>query len=363
MISKHNISVALLALSAALPMTLTASLAQAQTNNIDARAISPARIDAFNVAQVDRVRPGSELEFTLKGTPGALVTLQIVGSAKTIQMTEARPGHYEGSYTIGSRDRVTSASLVTARMLKDGQAVTAALDQSVVAGARSPAEGVVKIAAFDVSAPDRVRPGDELKFSMNGSPGGKARVAVVGVQERIALTEVRGGVYEGAYTLRRRDHADSALAATGFLVVNGKESTQRFARESTATRGYDRRDRPEQARAVPACPNCGVIEAVNLVEAKGEGNNVVGTIAGGVVGGVLGHQVGGGSGKDMATIAGALGGAYAGNRVQNNMGKTTEYDVVVRLESGASQTVKFPTDPALKTGQRVKVENNTIVRL
>jgi outer membrane lipoprotein SlyB len=114
---------------------------------------------------------------------------------------------------------------------------------------------------------------------------------------------------------------------------------------------------------VPTCTNCGVIEAVNLVEAKGEGNNVVGTIAGGVVGGVLGHQVGGGSGKDLATIAGALGGAYAGNRVQNNMGKTMEYDVIVRLESGASQTLKFKDDPNFKTGQRVKLENNTIVRL
>ena len=109
--------------------------------------------------------------------------------------------------------------------------------------------------------------------------------------------------------------------------------------------------------------NCGVIEAVNVVETKAEGNNVVGTIAGGVVGGVLGHQVGGGSGKDLATIAGALGGAYAGNRVQSNMGKTTEYQVVVRLETGATQTVKFAADPAFKTGERVRVENNNITRL
>ena len=100
-----------------------------------------------------------------------------------------------------------------------------------------------------------------------------------------------------------------------------------------------------------------------MVEAKGDGNNVVGTIAGGVVGGVLGHQVGGGKGKDIATIAGALGGAYAGNRVQNNMAKTTEYHVVVRLESGATQTVKLAAQPALKVGERVKVEDNAVVRL
>ena len=105
------------------------------------------------------------------------------------------------------------------------------------------------------------------------------------------------------------------------------------------------RDRPVRTTALPACLACGVIEAINVVEAREDGNNVVGTIAGGVVGGVLGHQVGGGNGKDIATIAGALGGAYAGNRVQNNMGGTTEYHVVVRLESGTTQTIKLASNP------------------
>lgn len=44
-------------------------------------------------------------------------------------------------------------------------------------------------------------------------------------------------------------------------------------------------------------------------------NAVTGTVLGGVAGGVLGHQVGGGSGKDVATVAGAAGGAYLGNKV------------------------------------------------
>jgi outer membrane lipoprotein SlyB len=216
-----------------------------------------------------------------------------------------------------------------------------------------------------VAGPDRVRPGDELKFSMNGSPAGKARVAVVGIRQPVALVEVTRGVYEGTYTLKRQDHPDRALSSTAFLAVNGKESTQRFEREQDRPRDYERSDRSDRSerKLMSACVNCGVVEAVNLVETKGEGHNVVGTIAGGVVGGVLGHQVGGGSGKDIATIAGALGGAYAGNRIQNNMGKTPEYQVVVRLETGATQTVKFATDPAFKTGERVRVENNNITRL
>ena len=42
---------------------------------------------------------------------------------------------------------------------------------------------------------------------------------------------------------------------------------------------------------------------------------VTGTLLGGAAGGALGHQIGGGSGKDIATVAGALGGAYAGGKV------------------------------------------------
>ncbi len=45
-------------------------------------------------------------------------------------------------------------------------------------------------------------------------------------------------------------------------------------------------------------------------------HQITGSVIGAVVGGVLGHQVGGGSGKKIATVAGAAAGGYAGNRVQ-----------------------------------------------
>jgi uncharacterized protein YcfJ len=50
-------------------------------------------------------------------------------------------------------------------------------------------------------------------------------------------------------------------------------------------------------------------------------NKIAGTVLGAVVGGVLGNQVGGGSGKKIATVAGVVGGGYAGNKIQGNMQK------------------------------------------
>lgn len=48
-------------------------------------------------------------------------------------------------------------------------------------------------------------------------------------------------------------------------------------------------------------------------------HRVVGSIAGAAVGGLLGNQVGGGSGKKIATVAGAVGGGLAGREVQERI--------------------------------------------
>ncbi|MDP1645559.1 MAG: glycine zipper 2TM domain-containing protein [Thiobacillus sp.] len=58
-------------------------------------------------------------------------------------------------------------------------------------------------------------------------------------------------------------------------------------------------------------------------------NRVAGTAIGAVAGGLLGNQVGGGSGRTLATIAGAAAGGYAGNQVQKNM---QEKNTVSRTE-------------------------------
>lgn len=54
---------------------------------------------------------------------------------------------------------------------------------------------------------------------------------------------------------------------------------------------------------------------------QGRSNSgVVGAVAGAVVGGILGHQVGGGSGKDLATAGGAVAGALVGANLARDNG-------------------------------------------
>lgn len=45
------------------------------------------------------------------------------------------------------------------------------------------------------------------------------------------------------------------------------------------------------------------------------GTNMPGALAGAVIGGILGHQVGGGSGRDLATVGGVVAGAAVGSQV------------------------------------------------
>ena len=105
-------------------------------------------------------------------------------------------------------------------------------------------------------------------------------------------------------------------------------------------------------------------------------HQVIGTLAGAVVGGVLGHQVGGGTGRDIATVAGAAGGGYAGNRIQKHLQdkdtyntteqkcqtvydhseKTVGYEVRYRLGEQES-SIKMDHDP----GERIPVHNGQLV--
>lgn len=62
--------------------------------------------------------------------------------------------------------------------------------------------------------------------------------------------------------------------------------------------------------------------------------NVPGALAGAVLGGILGHQVGGGSGKDLATVGGAFAGAVVGANVNRNAPSTQE---VQRCSSNQTQ--------------------------
>lgn len=110
------------------------------------------------------------------------------------------------------------------------------------------------------------------------------------------------------------------------------------------------------------CANCGTVDSVNKVSEPGQGSGV-GAVIGGVVGGAIGRQMGNGRGRDVATVAGAVAGGLIGNQVEKSGKIVAHYEVRVKLEDGTYQTVKVDTEPAVRIGDRVRIERGRAERI
>ncbi len=352
-----RIVLALFALAAFFPLPFLATQAHAQQSASSAAA---PRIDGFDVEPVAQPAPGNELEFTLYGSPGGAAAVKIGGATGGVVLVETEAGVYEGTYTIRKRDKITVASTATANLRLGNRVASAILDEPLVgrASARRQAPAARSAAApiidrFDVDPPARLVAGEELILTLSGSPGGTASARIVGVKGKLVLNEIRTGIYEGIHTIKNRDRIAADAVVTGNLRVGNQETSAVLGKSLLAGSGY----RPTARKVV--CVNCGVVEAINVVEVKGDGS-YLGMIAGGVAGALLGSQVGSGRGTTAAEVAGAAGGAYAGREIERRMKTTKHYEAVVRLENGGSQTVSYATQPGFAVGARVKVENGTL---
>ena len=118
---------------------------------------------------------------------------------------------------------------------------------------------------------------------------------------------------------------------------------------------------PAKAPPAPVCLDCGKVIAVAVTEKAGEGGPL-GMIAGGAAGALLGHQIGGGTGKDLATIAGAVGGAYAGKKIEERAKTHTVWTVSVQFEDGSKRSYDFAQEPGYRVGDAVKRSGDTISR-
>jgi outer membrane lipoprotein SlyB len=103
----------------------------------------------------------------------------------------------------------------------------------------------------------------------------------------------------------------------------------------------------------------GTVESVQTVDRHNPG--VIGAIGGAVVGGLLGNQIGSGRGNTAATIAGAAGGAIAGREIEKRVRKDDDlFKIFVRMDDGTYQAIAQETQPYVRPGDRVRVENGVV---
>ncbi|MBI3524358.1 MAG: glycine zipper 2TM domain-containing protein [Betaproteobacteria bacterium] len=353
----QKILVGMLAMSASLPLAMLSGQAQAQPYS---QSQATLRIEGFNVDEVPRLNPGVDLNFSIYGTPGGQVSLRIEGATHSLMLLEVEAGLYEGTYTISDRDRIAARSPVTANLRQGNQVVSAVLNESLQVGVGyhsaaampGPLPGIER---FDVEPAADLSGGNDLRFTVFGTPGGKVDLVIGGVKGKVFLPEVSKGEYASTYTIKNRDRIASNSVVTANLRVGERLASVTLGKPLQSAAAY------APTRAARNCNNCGSVEAINLVEVKGEGG-YLGTIGGGIVGALLGSQVGGGNGRTAAQIAGAVGGAYAGHAIEGNARKTNHFEVVVRLQNGTAQTISYAADPGFRVGDKVKVNDGVIVR-
>ena len=145
-------------------------------------------------------------------------------------------------------------------------------------------------------------------------------------------------------------HPLVAGAAVSIIVLSGVGVA--------AVTGFLPGTRAVEVSQPPPCADCGVVVAVRQSEKKGEGTGV-GAVVGGVAGAVLGREIA--DGRDAGTLLGAAGGAVAGHQIERHARTTKRFHVDVRMENGTLKTVTSETQPAWKSGDRVRLQGGKLV--
>lgn len=187
-------------------------------------------IDAFFVDPPNQLSPGTELQFTVEGTPKGKASVRISGIPQVIPLKEVEPGVYEGGYTIRSRDKVPPDAMARASLKARGRTVSAEFafkGAPPVAAAPAPT-AAPKIERFGVTPIAKVEPGVDLRFALTGTPGAKSSVTIEGVARDIPMREVKSGQYEGSYTIRRLDNFPATVSIVGTLDAGGQSAQTRL---------------------------------------------------------------------------------------------------------------------------------------
>lgn len=155
---------------------------------------------------------------------------------------------------------------------------------------------------------------------------------------------LRSGSYESLRGMGMNDRISSARP------MRGRGHYGNEAPEPLPQATYEYRRRPSESlysarvtsvRAVVGTPEQRCWVERQQVTEPTHSNNVGGALVGALIGGVLGHQVGGGTGRDVATAGGAVAGAAIGSRANTSTGGGTYGQDVRRCESVASTTPQY----------------------
>ncbi|MCG2592155.1 hypothetical protein LZ009_05110 [Ramlibacter sp. XY19] len=198
-----------------------------------AQAAAPV-ITSMAVNADEGLSPGSTLNFQLYAAPKARKADVVLGkSGIVVPLRERTPGNYTGTYTVRRSDRIDPTQLMAARVthkqtIARNFAYPPSFQALALGAGPAPVAAAPTIERFVMRPMGRIEPGRELHFRLMGAPGADAWLDIPGVIAGVDLAETRPGVYEGNYTVRRRDNLDAFRNAVATLRSGNTRSTAKL---------------------------------------------------------------------------------------------------------------------------------------
>lgn len=180
-------------------------------------------IDSFTLYPVQRLDPGTELFFVLRGTPYSRATLTIPNAVQNLPMREVQPGVYEASYMIRQGDRISENTAVRANLQQGNRITSTRLQQPLLAGNSDRRFPSLSINRFTARSVQQLDPGTTLNFKLLGTPNATATFSIEGVAYNIPMREESNGLYIGEYTIRRQDYFPPAGAMVTASLESGNQ--------------------------------------------------------------------------------------------------------------------------------------------
>lgn len=223
---RNYLASAVLLLPAAATLVALPSAVQAQPAGPELRSLE-ATADG-------RLEPGTMLTFTLEGTPRSQARVRIRGLRESVELRETQRGVYVGRYTIKRGDRIDGDVDVRATLESDNLRAVANYELAEIlprprAPLPPPRVAEPRIERFGVAPLERIEPGADLRFALEGTPGAVVVIDLPGVGNDVALREVRPGVYEGSYTIRRADNFNPNRPIVATMRIGERVSSANLA--------------------------------------------------------------------------------------------------------------------------------------
>ena len=199
------------------------------------------------------------------------------------------------------------------------------------------------------------------KASSNNAQNGQTQAALIASQPAV---DTAAAASAARAAQAQQEAAERAAQQKAIAQAEPKPAPRPAATHHRHTPAPQPPQYAQQQPSAPAqaayCQSCGTIVAITQTRTPGQSSGI-GAVGGAAAGGLLGNQFGHGNGRTAMTIIGALGGGLAGNQVEKQVRAETDYQVEVQMENGATRTFTYHNAPPFGQGQRVRIENGTLV--